>query len=160
MRMFISSLRAVLVFLIAGCAIICCKAPMHTNEVMLKNGGRDELNLQATGYGRDEKAAMLDAFKRAVDAVLYRGFTDSGSPVKDPLIRDKDQAMSQHKDFFHKLYEERMLNEVILSYNQKELNRIKNDRPDKWEATYDVKVNLRLLRSRLEDAGIIRKFGI
>ena len=135
----------------------CRPAQVLTSEVTLYGGTRDELQLTSKGFGKDEYAAKLDAFKRAVDAVLYRGFVAEGSPVKDPLIKDKELVQQAHDQFFNALYSDGTLHEIVLSYMATGKARKEHNL---YESTYHLRLNLRLLRSRLEDAGIVRKFGI
>lgn len=140
-------------------ALVCsCKTKQVLTNVSIKDdSNRDILYLSSTGYGKTEEEATLDAYKRALDVVLFRGFPQSSSPLRDPLIMDKHRAVSANEAFFNSLYEDRLLSELILSSSQ--VGRSEKQ-GGTHESYYNITFNLRLLRKRLQDEGIIKKFGL
>ncbi|WKN45253.1 hypothetical protein [Tunicatimonas pelagia] len=149
--------ESTLLFLLGVLLVSACKTPLKTTDVSLTGSyDRNTLQMSATGYGETEEDAEMDAYRRALDAVMFRGFPQEGSSVRDPLIMDKAKAVANHEDFFDKLYSERLLEEFILSSSSAG----KQKQGGQYESKQNISFNLRLLRKRLQDEGIIRKFGI
>lgn len=138
--------------------MVACKPQQEMTNVSIKNNSnRDVLQLSSTGYGKTEEEARFDAYKRALDVILFRGFPQGSSPLRDPMIVNKNAALEANKDFFDNLYSNQLFDELILSNSQ-----IGNAEKQggRYESTQNITFNLRLLRNRLEDAKIIKKFGI
>lgn len=154
MHKFKIGLPFLLIVLLAS----ACKTTQQTTTDVILTGDYDRniLQLRATGYGETEEAAEMDAYRQALDIVMFRGFPQEVSTVKDPLIINKAEAIDNHEEFFDKLYGERLINEFILSsssFSEKKQGK-------QYESQQNISFNLRLLRKRLQDEGIIRKFGI
>jgi len=86
----------------------------------------------------------------AVRALLFTGVP--GSDIPRAMVRNEQEAMSRHADFFEELLENRGHERYIVSSTE--------ESGGGGERTWVVIVNHEALRITMEDAGIIRKFGL
>ncbi len=142
-----------------------CSSTKPVTTTVSLNGAttNDVLDITSTGYGKDDDDATYDALKRAMDMVLFNGLpqingnsTLKESPVKDPLVEDKQTAMANNKQFFEDLYSKTMLYDF---YQSSSVVSASAHGKDMKAVKVRAKLNLRNLRRKLENAGVIRKFG-
>ncbi len=134
--------------------LVGCKSLNPVYNVVGIHDDANTITLRCNGYGTTEGNALADAGRYAVEQVLFRGVPNSGQ--RDPLIGvDENMAKEQYAEYLSELLD----NERYLSFLTQtvpiESGRIYGRR---WMVV-DITINLRALRSDLEQAGIIRKFG-
>ena len=114
----------------------------------------DKIVLRTTGYGNTERNAELDACRYAIEQILFRGIPDSEQHT--PLISTNEQEVrTRNSDYFKELFDKGRYASFVSSAPIIESG-VK--RGTHW-VVCDVTVNLRALRSDLENNKIIRKFG-
>jgi hypothetical protein len=114
------------------------------------------ITVRSTGTGSNARRARLDAERQAVYTLLFRGFPDSQQ--KTPLIGYAENSIpQQHKEYFTWMFGKTELGEN--RYRTFIIASRLSGRFAGNQQNVDVTINLRALRSDLEQRGIIRKFG-
>lgn len=93
------------------------------------------------------------AQEQAVRSLLFVGVPDS--PIARPMIANEQQAMQQHKAFFDELFARKGYARYIVRVNA---GATAPGAPAGSES-FAVLVNTDALRSALEKAGVVRRFG-
>ena len=126
-----------------------CKTLVQDNpSAIAENEG--VIIVRSTGTGSNQRTAMIDAEQQAFKDLFFRGYPTSQQKV--PMIGVNENAlMQQHKAYFDQFFVNRYRTFLIRSkpvgnFSGKQL-------------TMDVTINIRALRTDLEQNGIIRKFG-
>ena len=135
----------------------CAPSKQATTNVQLgSRSNKDLVYMNSSGYGKSEDKARKDAFVRALDIILYSGIPEEGSPIKRPLIADKEEAEEKYGDFLASL----STDESIAKYF---LNATQIGQPEKYknfqEIRYAFQINLSRLKADLVEENVIRKFG-
>ncbi|MDR0835119.1 MAG: hypothetical protein LBN11_00860 [Tannerella sp.] len=177
MRKYFKIILAVLFVL----AVNACRTRYDSNPVSLSEK-EGTITIISTGAGATMKRARLDAEKQAFNALFFRGFPPSSQKI--PLIGYNEAAIQQqHKAYFDQLYGKRRywsfvihskpidseagggllgigsqvvntaLSYAVTSLSDAELLGAKA------KQTIMITINLRALRTDLEQNGVIRKFG-
>ncbi len=134
----------------------CSKTQYYTHQVNYINGDAHTLSLRSIGLGTNRYKAIEDAELSAIETLLFRGIP--ASQQKDPLAAlNENEALQKHKEYFDELLGNgRYKTFIISSIPVGEMSRHKGATR---QMPVDVKINLRALRSDLEQHNIIRSFG-
>ncbi|MDW3195090.1 MAG: hypothetical protein R8G66_22140 [Cytophagales bacterium] len=131
----------------------------ETDQVFLLSGSdRNELYLESVGIAKkkNQEEARYLALRAAMETVLFKGFPEKGSPLKDPLIPSFNKLSESSLLYLDEFFDqERFLiyfNNVRLLGSDKRLKKY-------YEYSFSSTLNLDLLRTELEGNGIVRKFG-
>lgn len=132
-----------------------CRSPKLIYNAVGIHDDANSITLRCNGYGKSEADAVADAGRYAVEQLLFRGVPNSNQ--RNPLIgTDESTAKKQYKtyidDFFNN---ERYLTFLTLTTPIDS----GKDRGTYWTEA-DITINLRALRMDMEQAGVIRKFGL
>lgn len=145
------------IFLIALSAMCLwgCRSPKAIYNVIGVHSDANSITVRCNGYGKTNADALVDAGKYAVEQLLFRGIPNSNQ--SNPLIgTDEATAMSLHEAYLTELFgRERYLSFLTLTTpvdGGKECGNF-------WTVA-DITINLRALRMDMEQAGVIRKFGL
>lgn len=151
-------MKKTILFTFMVCYFVACKSPYQTVSVNYLNGNGNTIALRCSGFGNNRLKTIADAEKNAIEEILFRGIP--GHSQKDPLVSvTEEEAKKNHQKYFKELLEEgRYKSFIISSIPTGEVQKVKGGKGNKT-ITVDVTVNLRALRSDLEQQGIIRKFG-
>ena len=141
--------------LLSVMCIVGCKSPKPIYNAVGLHDDANSITLRCNGYGKTETEAVVNAGKYAVEQLLFRGIPNSNQ--RNPLIgTDEATAKSRFAGYLDDLLE----NERYLSF----LTLTTPIESGKYRGTYwtvaDITINLRALRMDMEQAGIIRKFGL
>jgi len=120
---------------------------------------QDAVVLQSVGYAPKKEEAVKDAILKALDAVLFAGI--AGAPYSYPLIKNEDQAKTNHAKYFTHLYEEEGFETFLQSREVTEF--LKTKEKDKHKAkgiTIEVEVNYTKLKKDIQEKNINDKFGL
>ena len=113
-------------------------APDRTVAVMVSQ--------ENEGCSPASRCAQVEAVRR----LLFTGVP--GSAIPRAMVRNEQEAMSRHAEFFEDLLENRGHERYVVSATE--------ESGAGGERTWVVVVNHEALRITMEDAGIIRKFGL
>lgn len=131
-----------------------CQSLQKVYNCHCREANADKMVLRTTGYGSTERNAELDACRYAIEQILFRGIPDSEQ--HNPLISTNEQEVqTRNSGYFKELFDKGRYASFISSAPIIESG-VK--RGTHW-VVCDVTVNLRALRSDLENNKIIRKFG-
>jgi hypothetical protein len=111
--------------------------------------------LKSTGFGKRQEDAVEQAKMNAVDAILFKGVP--GSSVASPIV-DRE-ASQKHQSFFKKFMEpggEYVRYIINSNYDPAERVSVKGG----VRIGLELEINYAQLQKRLEDADIIKPFGI
>ena len=136
--------------MLSSCKTLPESGPVATNE---REG---TITVRSTGTGYNARRARLDAERQAVYNLLFRGYPDSQQ--KTPMIGYSEAEITrQHKDYFTMMFGMTELGEN--RYRSFIIGSKPSGRFGRNQLDVDVTINLRALRSDLEQRGVIRKFG-
>ena len=143
-----------LAVLVAVCLAGCCSPKPIYNAVGIHDDA-NSITLRCSGYGKTEADAIADAGRYAVEQLLFRGVPNSNQ--RNPLIgTDESSAKRQYETYLNDLFNnERYL--LFLTFTTPIESG--KERGIYWTIV-DMTINLRALRMDLEQAGVIRKFGL
>lgn len=131
-----------------------CNSSQKVYSCRCRVNNTDKIVLRTTGYGNTERNAELDACRYAIEQILFRGIPDSD--LHTPLISTNEQEVrTSNSNYFKELFDKGRYASFI-SFAPIVESGVK--RGTHW-VVCDVTVNLRALRSDLENNKIIRKFG-
>lgn len=117
---------------------------------------RETVTYRVTGYGKNVKIASTDAELSAIKVLCFMGAPDT--PFRLPLVPEGQMtAEKEHPDFFEDLYAGAFQKYIETSSI---VTPFSKDARKRKCITLDVRVRVEQLRSNLEGAGIIRKFGL
>lgn len=143
-----------LLFTLAAVCLVGCRTVRPIYNVVGIHDDANTITLRCNGYGKTDADAIADAGRYAVEQVLFRGIPNSNQ--RNPLIGvGENTAKEQYADYLKELLD----NERYLSFLT-QTTPVEGGR--EWCRNWivaDITINLRALRSDLEQAGIIRKFG-
>ena len=146
--------KLILLITLASLCLYGCKSLQPIYNAVAIHDDANTITLRCSGYGKTEADAIADAGRYAVEQVLFRGVPNSNQ--RDPLIGvDENTARKQYTRYLQELLDE----ERYLSFLTQSIP-VENGRSNgKTWIVANITINLRALRSDLEQAGIIRKFG-
>lgn len=142
----------VFIFALLLSSIICGQ-----NKVNYLSSNENIIALRVTVYASKVKKAIEIAELEAVKAILFRGIP--GSQQSMPLVGvDENKWINDYPEYFRTLINDKRYSSFILS-SVPQTGLIK-DVTKKKCITMDISVNLKALRTDLEQQNIIRKFGL
>ena len=151
-------MKKVVLFILAGicCVFWGCQTSYYTKNAVAVSCDTETITLRCSGVGTTKVKAIENAELYAIETILFRGVPNTQQKV--PLVNiDEKTAKSQNAKYFSELLdEERYKTFILSSVTTSELSHKKGN---KKTITVDVKVNVRALRTDLERADVIRKFG-
>jgi hypothetical protein len=112
--------------------------------------------IKSWGVGKKYNQAIEDAKRNAIKAVIFKGVPNSS--IKRPLLSTPG-AEQQHRDFFDAFFQKdgKYLQYVVkTSVDPADRIRMKGS----YKAGVKTKIFYRQLQKELENAGIIKKFGL
>ena len=137
--------------------ISCSIHKTTTGEVQHLGGGeKGTVRVQAAGYGVTKFLALENAEKNAFEALLFRGIP--GSVFNKPMINNESETRALHSDWFRTFFDERGYKAYLMSSTSRSDFELMKVRQKNLDAT--IKINVHALRSAMEQAGVIRKFGL
>jgi hypothetical protein len=111
--------------------------------------------LETTGIGKSEDDAYNNAAMQAFNTVLFKGIPGSLQP--QPMIDDEARAKGEHKQIIECFGNFDCYNRFVSSSEKTGVpQRVK----DGISVDLKIKINLRTLKSYLEDNNVIRHFGL
>ena len=146
--------RKVLLFMIVVLGMSGCRNERPIYNAVGIGDDANTITVRCNGYGKTEGDAIADAGLYTIEQVLFRGVPNSNQ--REPLIGvDEDRAWRNHRGYLESLLTNKRYLSFLTLTSPIEGGR---ERRQNW-VVVDVTVNLRALRSDLEQAGVIRKFG-
>lgn len=149
--------------LTALCLAVACGSStpvVHHNEVRKADVSSEEtvepgtLWVNASGYGKDEPAAIHDAEKAAFSHLLFQGIP--GTQWNLPMVPNESVSKRDNAAFYTGFFDGKGYRDFVMSSTPGPLNKVGGaDRLDTR-----IKVNVQALRMHLEKNNIIRKFGL
>ena len=143
---------------LAALSMLClwgCRSYRPIYNAVGINDDANSITLRCNGYGKTEADALADAGKYAVEQLLFRGVPNSSQ--RNPLIgTDEATARENQKSYLADLFD----NERYLSFLTLTIPVDGGKERGKYWTVADITINLRALRTDMEQAGLIRKFGL
>ena len=147
-------LAGLMLITMSACKTLVGDFPVVTGEPEDENKGY--ITITTTGTGINSRRAMIDGERQAFKDLFFRGYPTSQQ--KTPMIGVNEIALTQQ----HKAYFDQFFGMTELGPNRYRTFIIRSKPVGKFsgnQLTTDVTINLRALRTDLEQNGIIRKFG-
>ena len=155
--MYVNSEMKQYIFLavIAAICLAGCRSPEPIYNAVGIHDDANSITLRCNGYGKTEADAISDAGQYAVEQLLFRGVPNSNQ--RNPLIgTDESTAKEQYETYLNDLFN----NKRYLSFLTLTLPINSGKERGRYWTVADITINLRALRMDLEQAGVIRKFGL
>lgn len=150
-------MKKLYIIIISILCLAACKTSYQTASVNYLSGDANTLTLRCVGYGNTKITILEDAEKNAVSTLLFRGIPDSQQ--KNPLVSISEiEAIKTHKKYFNDFFEKGRYKTFVMSSIP--VGDITKYHGTTKQQTLDIKLNLRALRTDLEQNGVIRKFGL
>lgn len=125
------------------------------NTISFINETNDEITVNVLVYAKNEKIASADAKLYAINALLFRGI--SNSSCNRPMIgTNEDEIKNKHANYFNSFYNHRYMTFVTSAIAKTKLAK---DETKKKCMLFEITIQKRSLKTDLENNGIIRKFG-
>ena len=144
--------------LLAGLVLItisACKTLVENRPAVIADS-EGAVTVRTTGTGSRQRRAMIDAERQAFKDLFFRGYPTSQQKV--PMIGVNEIAlMQQHKAYFDQFFGMTELGPN--RYRSFIISSKPVGRYSRNQLTMDVTINLRALRTDLEQHGVIRRFG-
>ena len=119
-----------------------------------ENTEQDVIGIRCSATGTTESEAVNSAENKAMTSLLFQGIASSKQPTA--LVGDEKQSRKMNNKFFENFFENTNFRKFITSsFNY---NGVIN-RDGVYYVVRDIQINLRALRTHLENNQIIRKFG-
>jgi len=129
-------------------------ASLPVVTIALANSEEGTILIRSSGQGESETKAVLNSEMKAFNTLFFYGFPTSVQTR--PMIENESEAKRSNSKFFDDFFENgEYRNFIINSYNYTGVQKTGSY----YYLNRDIKINLRSLRSHLENKGIIRKFG-
>lgn len=135
--------------------IFACQKMYSPQILNLPATEEGTIYIRSSGFGDNYHEAYADAVKHAFNTLLFQGIPESIQ--SRPMIEDGSKARQQHPDLFSCFENNSCYQQFLTSAAQPGQRRykVKNG----WAVSTDIKINIRALRSYLEQNNVIRKFG-
>ena len=156
--------RSLLSFLILAISLVfissSCTRKVATASLSILNKDADGLiSFQSEGLGRTLPIRERDAQMRILNEVIYNGIPSSKvSDVRLPLIDRRTKLSETQQNSVNELLAEKNISKYFLTFTRHSSSRNLNAK-NKIAERFTGKLRLDLLRTDLENKGVIRKFG-
>ncbi len=134
-----------------------CSAPKNTFTSLVKNNPDTEegtIFLTVSAIGNTKEKAMENCVQNAFETLLFRGVPESIQTR--PMIENESQAKSNNPAFFDCFKNETCYKKFV-TYINFQGDGIKVDKG--VGISTSLKINIRALRTYLEQNNVVRKFG-
>ncbi len=139
---------------LSSCSTSKKVASIPVVTIALSNSEEGSILIRSSGQGESESKAVLNSETKAFNTLFFYGFPSSVQTR--PMIENESEAKRLNSKFFDDFYENgEYRNFIINSYNYTGVQKTGKY----YYLNRDIKINLRSLRTHLENKGIIRKFG-
>ena len=144
-----------LLLLISLCYCSGTKVATYPVEtVALPNAEDGTIVIRSSGQGENKPSAVENAEKKAFNTLLFYGYPSSVQTR--PMVENESAAKNANSGFFNEFFDNKGYSNFIVS----SLDEGSDKRVGKYIYLKRViKINLRSLRTYLENKGIVRKFG-
>ena len=114
------------------------------------------LAVEASGFARKKAKAKQEAVRGALSKILFQGLP--GSSVQRPIVTAAN-ARQVHRDYFDRFFAEGgPYRDFVRTYNIDPRNTSRNGKY--YNVALRMDIDYRALQRKLEQDGIIKKFGI
>lgn len=120
----------------------------------IRNTEPGTIYLESTGVGKSENDAYNNAAYNAFNAVLFKGIP--GSVQASPMIDDETKARADHAEVLKCFTNVDCYNKFV-AYSEKVGAPVKTN--EGLSADLKIKINIRTLKTYLEQNSVVRKFG-
>lgn len=144
-------------FLIFLCTIFsACSFTKFTGETISKGVAPSGIiHLISGGYGQPQAVSEENAVRNAFKNILLNGIPNSNQ--ESPMLGKKaDEVFAKNQDFFDTFLESGKDRFIL----EKSTKGYCWQKPSTASSEVELKINLKSLRSYLENEGIIRSFGL
>lgn len=138
----------------ASCTSSKKAATLPVVTIALSNSEEGTILVRSSGQGESEAKAVANSEIKAFNTLLFYGYPSSVQTR--PMIENETEAKRLNSKFFSDFFENAEYKSFIInSYNYAGVQK----EGKLYYPNRDIKINLRSLRTHLENKGIIRKFG-
>lgn len=154
-------MKQILVFFLVSCVhfFYSCAgnkrvASLPVVTIALPSNEEGTIMIRSSGQGDSENSAVFNSEEKAFNTLFFYGLPSSAQ-VR-PLIENESEIRRSNPQFFNEFFSSGAYkNFIVNSYNYSGVQKTGKT----YYLNRDIKINLRSLRSYLENKGIIRKFG-
>ncbi|HEY5392698.1 MAG TPA: hypothetical protein VIJ57_11315 [Hanamia sp.] len=136
-----------------------CSQKMYSPQV--KNNSTTEegtIRIQSSGEGKNLPDAYSNAVENAFSTVLFKGVPESIQAT--PMIPDEPTARQQYASVLSCFKDKTCYTQFLTSASQNgKKERVRGSSLINYQVQSDVTINIRALRTYLEQNNVIRKFG-
>jgi len=149
-------------YILIAAGIFCfasCSQKTYTTNVS-NNATTEEgsIRISSNGKGANLPQAYDNAIENAFSTLLYRGIPESVQST--PLIPNETTAKEQYPTIMACFKDKNCYSQFLThAAKQGDKERIRGDKLFNYEVKSDVTINIRALRTYLEQNNVIRKFG-
>jgi len=136
-----------------------CAQKTYTTNVS-NNATTEEgtIRISSSGEGSNLPQAYSNAIENAFNTVLFKGVPESIQST--PLIPDETKAKEQYASVLACFKNKDCYTQFLTHASKKgSKERVRGDKLINYEVNSDVTINIRALRTYLEQNNVIRKFG-
>lgn len=163
--MIMKKCNYILVLLVFAIGFTSCRvrkiATYPTVSVVVRSDQDGSLTVRCSGIGTSENAAVTDAEKKAINTLLFIGYLSSTQI--QPLVDNEQKSKNNNVDFYDQFLEKGGYKSfIMLSSNYSKETSTFQYKSSKLQyyLVREIQINLRSLRSHLEQNKIIPKFGL
>ncbi|MBL7749303.1 MAG: hypothetical protein JNM19_17825 [Chitinophagaceae bacterium] len=146
-------------FLLLSIICLSCTQKLYTKTVS-NNAVTEEgtIRISATGKGSSLPAAYDNAVELAFETLLFKGIPESGQTT--PLIPDEENAKKKYASVLECFKTKDCYMQFVTKTSQSgNKEKIRGPKLVDYQVASDITINLRSLRTWLEQKQVIRKFG-
>lgn len=155
-------MKKILLFVLAGVTALSLSAKdkkatsgadaFHYDVEYVKTVGDGVAQVRVGSYAKKANGATAQIRKDAIHAVIFKGYAGNGANAR-PLAKDPDVQFTK-ADFFNQFFGGNDWERYVSDVQSGSMQTMKVGK--EYKVSADVTVNVKLLRSHLEKAGVIR----
>ena len=143
------------------CIILLGSCSQKLYSPQIKNNAVTEegtIRIQSSGEGKNLPDAYNNAVENAFSTVLFKGVPESIQAT--PMIPDESAAKQQYGSVLSCFKDKTCYNQFLTSASQNgKKEKVRGGGLVNYQVQSDVTINIRALRTYLEQNNVIRKFG-
>ena len=146
------------IIIVTMLGFVSCSQKVYSPQV--KNNSTTEegtIRIQSTGLGNNLPEAYNNAVENAFSTLLYKGIPESIQAT--PMVPDEMRAKEQYAKVLSCFKDKGCYTQFLTSASKDSKERVRGTALLNYEVKSDVTINIRALRTYLEQNNVIRKFG-
>ena len=146
-------------FLFFGYFVLACSTPKNviyqrSGKVICQQYEEGVIHLMAEANAESLAKAVGFAERNAIENLLFKGIPSSNQ--EKPMINNETEAVQKHSNYFHELIDQGRYHRFVMKSEVAESFKEDNS----FFIKHKISVDLKALRTDLEQHNIVRKFGL